>query len=268
MNKKGIVLIGFFLFANVFSFAGTTLQTEIKAQEELQKSIEQKNREARQKSIEIRNWEMTQILKTYQLKHIKPEDLINAARLLIVDSTAYKNTVTVKIINKNVLRFEELLKKIDVEKKTLLFKVYTILASTESEENDEQTGIKDKRLRQVLNELENLWNFKTYVIDNPYFITVTEESGSNYFRLASKIYPLGIHIQNVHLNSAKPGERNITIGQIQLLRQYTDQDDLIFIDSKSVVIKEDGYLVVGASGLSFPSKGRVLILVISAEIKD
>ena len=207
-------------------------------------------------------------MKTYELKHIKPEELINASRLFIIDATTYKNSVTIKITNKNVAKFEELLKKIDVEKKSIRFKVYTILSLTESEGKDEQKGIKDKGLKQVLSELENLWGFKTYVIDNPFFITVTEETGSNYFRLASKIYPFGIRIQNVNLNSDKPGERNITIGQIQLLRQYTDEDDLIFIDSKSVVIKEDGYLVVGASGLSFPSEGRVLILVISAEVKD
>lgn len=256
MNKKILVLIGFLLFANAFSFTAITQQTESEAKKKLRAKIEKSR------------WENAQILKTYQLKHIRPEDLINATRLYTINSTVYKDTVTVKILNKNVSTFEELLKKIDVEKKSIIFKVYTILASTDSKDKDEQKGIKDKGLKQVLSELENLWNFKTYVIDNPFIITVTEESGSNYFRLASNIYPLGIHIQNVHLNSAKPGERNITIGQIQLLRQYTDQDDLIFIDSKSVVIKEDGYLVVGASGLSFPSKGRVLILVISAEIKD
>ncbi len=256
MNKKILVLIGFLLFANAFSFTAITQQTESEAKKKLRAEIERSY------------WENAQILKTYQLKHIRPEDLINATRLYIIDSTVYKDTVTVKILNKNVRMFEELLEKIDVEKKSIIFKVYTILASTESEDKDEQKGIKDKGLKQVLSELENLWNFKTYVIDNPFIITVTEESGSSYFRLASKIYPLGISIQNVNLNSAKPGERNITIGQIQLLRQYTDEDDLIFIDSKSVRIKEAGYLVVGASGLSFPPKGRILILVISAEIKD
>jgi len=131
----------------------------------------------------------------------------------------------IKITNKNIPKFEELLEKIDIEKKSIRFKVYTILASTESEGEDEQKGIKDKGLKQVLKELENLWNFKTYVIDNPYFITVTEETGSNYFRLASKIYPLGIRIQNVDLNSDKPGERNISIGQIQLIRPYTDEKE-------------------------------------------
>ena len=43
-------------------------------------------------------------------------------------------------------------------------------------------------------------------------------------------------------------------------------NEQIFIDSNNIKVKEDGYLVVGASGMT--TRGKVLILVISAEIKD
>lgn len=254
MTKKSFLLIGLLLFVGASSLAAITMQNENITQQEVMTQNEK------------RVWEFTQVLKTYQLKHINPEKLINATRLYIIDATMYKNTVTVKITNKNVPMFEELLKKMDVEKKNILFKVYTIAATRESEKKEVQEKIEDKGLKQVLDELNNLWNFQSYKIDNPFFITVIEDSGSNFFRLASEFYGgLGLHIQQVNLNSNNPGEKNITIGQLKLLSSHMGIDQ-IFIDSKSVTVKEDGYLVVGVSGMS--TRGKVLILVISADIKD
>lgn len=254
MNKKSLVIISILVFIFGLNLNATSIQTE------------QLTREERISRNKQTAWEWTEVLKTYQLKHIRPEDLINATRLYIIDSTVYKDTVTVKILNKNVSTFEELLKKMDVEKKNILFKVYTIVALRESAKKEEQEQIEDKGLKQVLGELKNLWNFQSYKIDDPFFITVKEESGSNFFRLASESFSgLGLRIQHVNLSSDKPGKRIITIEQIQLLSSYMGNEQL-FIDSNHTTVKEDGYLVVGVSGMTV--RGKVLILVISAEIKD
>jgi len=259
MNRKSFVIISVLVFVFALNLTATSIQSEQLSQEEIQKRVAQ------------RNWEWTEVLKTYQLKHIRPEDLINATRLYIIDATVYKDTVTVKILNKNVSTFEELLKKMDVEKKSILFKVYTIMAFRESREKEEQAEIEDKGLKQVLDELEKLWKFQSYQIDKPFFITVKEDSGSSFFKLASEFYgSLGLRIQQVNLNSDKPGKRNITIGQLKLLSSSPLASNMgneqIFIDSNNIKVKEDGYLVVGVSGMS--TRGKVLILVISAEIKD
>ncbi|MCJ7581825.1 MAG: hypothetical protein MUP98_15000 [Candidatus Aminicenantes bacterium] len=255
MNKKSLVIISILVFVYALNLKAASIQ------------IEQLSREEKIKWNEQAAWEWTEVIKTYQLKHIKPEVLIDATRLYIIDATVYKNTVTVKITNKNVPIFEDLLKKMDVEKKNILFKVYTIAATRESEKKEIQEKIEDKGLMQVLDELKNLWNFQSYKIDNPFFITVKEDSGSSFFHLASEIYSsFGLLIQQVNLNTAESGKRNITIGQIQLLQSPPIGKDQIFIDSKSITVKEDGYLVVGVSGMSI--RGKVLILVISADIKD
>ncbi len=254
MNKKSFGIISILVFVFALNLSATSIQTRQLSQEE-----------RRSKNAQLA-WEWTEVLKTYQLKHIKPEDLINATRLYIIDATVYKNSVTIKITNKNVSTFEELLKKMDVEKKNILFKVYTIMAFRESAKKEEQVEIEDKGLKQVLDELEKLWKFHSYQIDKPFFITVKEESGSSFFKLASEFYgSLGLRIQQVNLNSDKPGKRNITIGQLKLLTSYMGIEQ-IFIDSNNIKVKEDGYLVVGVSGMT--SRGKVLILVISAEIKD
>ena len=161
MNKKSLVIIGSLVFIFGLNLNGTSIQTE------------QLTREEKIKWNERVAWEWTEVLKTYQLKHIRPEDLINATRLYIIDSTVYKDTVTVKILNKNVSTFEELLKKMDVEKKSILFKAYTIMAFRESANKQEQEEIEDKELKQVLDELNKLWKFQSYQIDKPFFIDVS-----------------------------------------------------------------------------------------------
>ena len=259
MNKKSFVIMSILVFVFTLNLTAASIQTE------------QLSREERIRRNEQAAWEWTEVLKTYQLKHIRPEDLINATRLYIIDATVYKDTVTVKILNKNVSTFEELLKKMDVEKKSILFKVYTIAATRDSEKEEIQEKIEDKGLKQVLDELEKLWKFQSYQIDKPFFITVKEESGSSFFKLSSEFYgSLGLRIQQVNLNSDKPGKRNITIGQLKLLASSplasNMGNELIFIDSNNIKVKEDGYLVVGVSGMT--TRGKVLILVISAEIKD
>jgi hypothetical protein len=84
---------------------------------------------------ESSNKTLGMVMKTYTLKHIKPEEFLKAARLLLSDATTYGNTINVLIYEGNVLKFEEMLGKLDIEKKTIQFQVFAIVASREREED-------------------------------------------------------------------------------------------------------------------------------------
>jgi hypothetical protein len=202
------------------------------------------------------------VTKTYHLKYIKPDDLVKATRFYIIDSTSYKNTITVKIYENKIQEFEQLLQKFDVEKKSLLFKVYTIVASNEPEESEK---IENKGLKNVLDELRNLWNFKSYQIDSPSFLTVKEASGHNQFRLVSNT-AFNLRIGPSNVTGEKHDDRVVAIDFIHLAQFSLDKEHTL-IASNGVTLKENGYLVVGVSGF-FGRKGKALILVISVEIKD
>ena len=112
------------------------------------------------------------VVKTYSLKYISASEFVRTAKFYILDSTGFENALTVRIYKKDIPAFEDLLKKLDVEKKNILFQVYTILASREEFPKDLplpkdlKTGtgdIDNKELKKVLDELKNLWNFKYYL---------------------------------------------------------------------------------------------------------
>lgn len=204
------------------------------------------------------------IIKTYFLKYIEPEELLDAAKLYIQDVTAHKNSISVSIYRKYIPDFEALLKKLDVEKRSILFKIYTVIASRE--ELEQKEAIENKDLRRVLDELESLWKFKSYYLDGPSFLTVKDGSGSNFFKLVSTNYNFNLSILHVSLKGEQ-NERIVTVGQIQL-RQFIDVPngaEQILINTENISLKEKGYLVAGVSGIG--TNGRALILIINAEIK-
>jgi len=209
------------------------------------------------------------LIKTYTLKFIGSREIQNAARFYIFDMTTSGDTIIVKIRRKNILQFEELLKKLDVEKRTILFKIFTVIASREKEEEADEV-IENKGLKKVLDELRNLWNFKSYKIDGPSLMTVKEDSGSNHSRLVSSVSNFNMSIYHVRVKGEKPGERIITLGQIQLNWRpdlWKKESDQTLISTDSTTIKENGYLVAGISGFSTQGKGKALILIINAEIQ-
>lgn len=69
------------------------------------------------------------VIKTYSLKHIQPGELLRAARLFFDDASFSGNTVTVKIWSTQIPKFEEMLAKLDVEKKMVQFQVFVVVAS-------------------------------------------------------------------------------------------------------------------------------------------
>ena len=209
------------------------------------------------------------LIRTYTLKYIRPNEIINAAKFYIFDSTKSGDTIIVRIRRKNISEFEKLLKRLDVEKKTILFKIFTVIASREKEEQEDE-AIENKGLKKVLDELRNLWNFKSYRVDGPSLMTVKEDSGSNYSRLVSSVSNFNMHIYHVRVRGEKPGDRIITLGQIQLKWRpdvWKKESEQTLISTDSTTIKEKGYLVAGISGFSAQGKGKALILIINAEIQ-
>lgn len=211
------------------------------------------------------------LIKTYHLKFIKPIELLAVAKFYIIDSTSYEDTITVKIFRINIPKFEEIMKKLDIEKKTVLFKVFTVIASREKETQENEV-IENRDLRKVLDELRNLWNFKSYKIDGPSFLTVKEDSGLSYFRLVSAVSNFNMHILHVKVRGEKPGKRIVSIGQIQLkwIAAFSNTEQTL-ISTDNITLKEKGYLVAGISGYGYSGRAtkdtKALILVINAEIK-
>ena len=213
------------------------------------------------------------LIKTYTLKYVSPSEVLMVARPYVIDSTGANNVLTVRIQRKYVPDFEALLKKLDIEKRNILFQVYTIIASKELfrealiplnlKPNQE---IENKDLNRAMNELKNLWNFKFYLIDDPSFLTVKDGAGSNSFRLVSKFGDFDMNLLHIQIIGDEPGKRTINAGQL-VLSQKGMQGTATLIDTKDISFKEKGFLVVGVSGLENIYRGYALILVMSAEIK-
>ena len=262
MKKKKIFSFFIVLMFLVAVFSGK--MTFLSAQ-----PIQEKQAKTAPSKQDFRPYET--LIKTYHLKFIKPDELRDAAKFYIQDLTAYKDTITVRIQRRNIPKFEELLKKLDVEKKAVLFKVFTVIAAKEKESEEEKDEvIENRELKKVLDELKNLWKFKSYKVDGPSFLTVKEGSGSNYFRLVSTLYTFNLNILHVDVKGQDPGKRVMSAGQIQLSQTYFSggkEQTVTLIDTHDVSFKEKGYLVVGISGFRSGRRGNALILVINAEIK-
>jgi hypothetical protein len=254
-----------------------------KAKEEISKASEQAKTEAQTKSeqeaylkklmVEQAEHEKKygEVLKTYSLKYISVMEFMSAAKFYVLDYSGSENALTVRIQKMNIPAFEDLLKKLDVEKRNIQFQVYTIIASKELPsgpyENvlkSETKEIENKDLKRVLDEMKGLWNFKHYWVDNPSFLMVKDGSGLNFFRLVSN-YAFRMNVLHVRVRGDEPGKRIISVGQIQLL-ESTTEDNSTLIDTNDITFKEKGYLVVGVSGFA-SIRGMALILVINAEIK-
>jgi hypothetical protein len=257
------------------------------AAQEKEKELQQKQRDdeqlrlynARMKKIEAEQYEMEGIVKTYSLKYVNPSDLMRAAKFYVYDSTSSGSTLTVKIARKYVDDFEALLKKMDVEKKNIQFRVYTIIgmkdAPADAIKSNFVMGTRDisnSDLKLVLEQMKDLWNFKYYSVDNPSFLTVKDGAEGNSTKLVSGSinFDSEMRLRNVELRGDEPGKRIIAVREIQLIQTLRTPNGLErtpLIETSDITFKEKGYLVVGVSGLQAGLSGAALILVISAEVK-
>ncbi len=257
-----------------------------KAKEEILKTSEQAKTEAQTKSeqeallkklmIEQAEQEKKygEVLKTYSLKYISVMEFMNAAKFYVLDYSGSENALTVRIRKMNIPAFEDLLKKLDVEKRNIQFQVYTIMASKElpsglQYENllkNETKEIENRDLKRVLDEMKGLWNFKHYWADSPSYLTMKDGSGSNSVRLVSNRGAFFMNALQVRVRGDEPGKRTISVGRIQLSEPIPEGKSTL-IDTSDITFKEKGYLVVGVSGFSSGWSGAAFILIINAEIK-
>jgi hypothetical protein len=221
--------------------------------------------------------EEEKVVKTYPLKYVTWNEVAVAARLYLYASSGSENTITVGLPKKYVADFEALLKKLDVEKKNIMFRVYTIIAARDNApdiiKRPESKEIENRDLKLALDEIKGLWNFKHYWVEAPSLLTVREGMLVNGFKLVSSLLGFAdftMGLIHVRVGGEETGKRIITIGGINLelnVNTPNGTSKSTLIDTKELSLKENGYLIVGVSGLQTGWSGLALILVISAEIK-
>jgi len=253
------------LFARTARQAPTAPEASAPAAAPVQ--VDQQNAERQQAS------DYAPVVKTYTLKYISATEFMRSARFYVIDSSGTENSLTVRIMPRNIPEFEALLKKLDVEKRNIQFKVYTIIASKEQplerlKDNfvGDTQGLADKDLKKVLDEMKGLWNFKYYWVDSPSFLVVKDGADGSMFKMVSNPFDFDMRILRVNLRGDEAGKRIISVGEIQLM-QTLNTTKPVLIETSDVTFKEKGYLVVGVSGFNAGWSGSALVLVISAEVK-
>jgi hypothetical protein len=206
------------------------------------------------------------VIRTYSLNYVSPQMVCDTLRHYLRECSFDRrgNMLTVRIDRKNIPRFEELLKQMDVEKKKILFRIFTVIASQENKSSD----IQNKDLQQVLEELKRILSFKSFRLDGVSAITVTDGQRYSQLQLSSHS-PLILELMEISIKGEKPGD-NIISFQFELKQKVEPpvlkEGKLLYqtlIESETSV-KENGFLVAGVSKIG---NGDSLVLVINAEIK-
>jgi len=206
------------------------------------------------------------VTKTYVLKYARPDVVIKTLRQYFgqfsYDDSS--NMLTVKIYSDKIPKFEELLKQLDVERKKVLIRIFTVIASQEGK----TSAVQNNDLQQVLVELQKILSFKSFRLDGVSAITVKDGQHRSQLLLSSHS-PLLLGLEDVSIKGEKQGQRTVNFEFV--LRQKTEpyimkDGNLVYetlIESETSV-KENGYLVAGVSKIG---NGDSLVLVINAEIK-
>ncbi len=200
------------------------------------------------------------VTRTYALNHVTPDFIKDALRIYLrnwsySDGSNLFSTVLEK---KNVAAFEEQLRKLDVEKKIIQLRIFTVIAS--------RTGtsgpIENKDLKQVLAEVSNLLSFRSYELDGASTFTVKDGfSGFGRLALSSTLKEdLTFAYKDISITTGSDGKRSVKLAF--WLSQTNPKQELL---SSETEIAENGYLVAGVSRIG--NDGKSLVLVINAEIK-
>jgi hypothetical protein len=196
-------------------------------------------------------------VRTYFLKHITPREVEKSLKLyfLSISADSGSNMFTVSILQDKIAEFEKLLEKIDVEKKKIIFRIFTVIATNESAGDD----IRSEELKKVIAELKSVLSFKSYKLDGISLLTVKEGSESGHLTLSTKLPDLNVQIYDVRIKGDTPGKRTVEIEDLRL-----SEYKVVLIET-GTSIQENGYLVAGVSRVG--KNGDALVLVINAEIK-
>ena len=201
------------------------------------------------------------VTKTYALRYVTPK-FINDSLRVYLRNCSYgegSNLISVILYKKDIATFEEQLRKLDIKKKIIRLRIFTVIASKEGRSD----AIENKDLKRVLAEVSNLLNFKSYVLDGASVITL--EDGARFGRLllsSATIENLGLDFERVSISTGSEGKRSVRLG-LELLRREA-KANIILLNSETE-IAENGYLLAGVSRIG--NEGKSLVLVINAEIK-
>ena len=207
------------------------------------------------------------ITKSYTLKYVDPEIVLKSLQPYLYnysfDSRA--NMITVVIDREKIPQFETLLKQLDVEKRKIQIRVFTVIASQEGKSGD----IANTDLQQVLTELQKVLSLKAFRLEGVSALSLTEGQGFRLLKLSSQP-PLELRIKDVNIRGQKKGEREVGIEfelkHVGKINHPKDEQKWVSetLLQTETTIKENGYLVAGVSKIG---NGDSLVLVINAEIK-
>ena len=196
-------------------------------------------------------------VKIYTLHYVSPKFIKESLGIYLYNCSFGEgsNLIFVTLPKENIAAFEEQLRKLDVPKKNIMLRIFTVFASKEGKSDT----IENKDLKRVLAEVSNLLNFKSYVLDGASVITLKDGTHRSYLSLSSAMpEPLQLFINHVTILTGSGGKRSVKLG----LELYEKKNHLL--DSETE-IAENGYLVTGVSRIG--NDGKSLVLVINAEIK-
>jgi hypothetical protein len=197
------------------------------------------------------------VAKSYTLRYVSPEFIKESLRVYFITCSFDEgsNMISVVLDKKNVVTFEEQLRKLDIEKKSIQLRIFSVIASKEGKSD----AIENKDLKRVLTEVSNLLSFKSYLLDGASVIMLKDGTRRSYLSLSSAMpEPLQLFINHVTILTGSGGKRSVKLG----LELYEKKEHLL--DSETE-IAENGYLVAGVSRIG--NDGKSLVLVINAEIK-
>ena len=199
--------------------------------------------------------------KTYSLRYIAPR-LVKESLYIYFYNISYgegSSMMSVRLPKKNVAVFEEELRKLDVPRKNILLRVFTVIAAKEGKSET----IENKDLRNVLAEVSNLLNFKSYLLDGASVISIKEGAWKGDLLLSSASQlELRFHFSRVALTPGSGGKRSVTLELALVQTENFHEKELLRSETE---IAENGYLVAGVSRIG--NDGKSLVLVINAEIK-
>jgi len=199
------------------------------------------------------------VVKSYTLRYASPDFIKDSLKMYFFNCSFGEgsNLISVAMHKKNVAAFEEQLRKLDVEKKTIQLRIFTVIAGKEGKSDT----IENKDLKRVLAEVSNLLNFKSYVLDGASAITVKDGAGFGRLALSSTISDgLRFDYKEISILTGNGGKRSVRLAF--WLQQLSTKQELL---SSETEIAENGYLVAGVSRIG--NEGKSLVLVINAEIK-
>ncbi len=198
------------------------------------------------------------VTRSYELKHVTPRDAASALKSYVFQASYNDSSslLTVTLPRGNLAAFEENLKRIDVEKRAIQFRVFTVIATSQGESGP----IENRDLKGVLDELQKLLSFRAYRLDGASVITA-REGGDASLQLPSSVSGLLLELMRIRVESGPPP--TIQFG-LRFRGREGERLDLL-LESEHVSLREKGYLVAGVSKLG--KNGDSLVLVINAEIK-